>query len=193
MEERRMKDFGKVGKRLRQSRISAIFFAGLGIVLSVSGIARYWDHGPPSRYVEVWQDRYTLDRNASHYEAIPRDDPSYLDIVRGRESELMYFLLWGSGFTAVGALFYWRSRKLPGKEILLLAESRGGLLTLPEVSTTLDIDPGLAASALKELQKLHIACPRWQELRKNLWEFPDYMTLPIAESVTTPIFLILLW
>jgi hypothetical protein len=57
------------------------------------------------------------------------------------------------------------------------------LLTLPEVSTSLDIDPHLAARALKQLQKLNIASPRWQEYRKNLWEFPDYVHLPLDQAI----------
>jgi hypothetical protein len=93
------------------------------------------------------------------------------------------FLLIGIGFLCGGTFGFLLSRQLPVKEIMQLAESRNGLLTLSEITTTLDIDPALAARALKKLQALKIASPRWQEIRKNLWEFPDYVQLPLEESL----------
>jgi hypothetical protein len=93
------------------------------------------------------------------------------------------FLLIGAGFLCGGVFGLWLSRQLPIKEIMQLAESKNGLLTLSEITTTLDIDPGLASRALKKLQALKIASPRWQEIRKNLWEFPDYVQLPLEQTL----------
>ncbi|HVX84660.1 MAG TPA: hypothetical protein VH253_07575 [Phycisphaerae bacterium] len=76
-----------------------------------------------------------------------------------------------------------RSRTLPTQEVMRLAEARHGLLTLSETATALDIDPDLALRTLQALSKKGIASQRWTELRKNLWEFPDYMTLPIPQSI----------
>ena len=83
----------------------------------------------------------------------------------------------------VGAYFYFRSMELPKKEILQLAETHHGILSLSEISTALAIDPDLALRTLLLLQRLGVANPRWQELQKNLWEFPDYLKLPIAETI----------
>jgi hypothetical protein len=93
------------------------------------------------------------------------------------------FLVIGVCFLGGSALGVFLSQQLPTKEIMLLAQSRNGLLTLSEITTTLDIDPALAARALKKLQKLQIASPRWQDYRKNLWEFPDYVQLPLEQSI----------
>jgi hypothetical protein len=76
-----------------------------------------------------------------------------------------------------------RARRLPKKEILKLAQSRQGLLTLGEITTALDLDPAVVKKTLEALSKDGLASIRWQEYRKNLWEFPDYMTLPISESL----------
>jgi hypothetical protein len=88
----------------------------------------------------------------------------------------------GIGLLGIGRSFF-QARRLPKKEIMRLAEQRGGLLTLSEIATALDIDPDLAARSLRALSKSGIASQRWLEYRKNLWEFPDYMTLLISESI----------
>ena len=75
------------------------------------------------------------------------------------------------------------SRQLPKKEVMRLAEERGGLLTVSEITTALDIDPDRAKKTLQALSKDGIAAQRWEEFRKNLWEFPDYLKLPIVESI----------
>jgi hypothetical protein len=71
----------------------------------------------------------------------------------------------------------------PTSEVLKLAQSRNGLLTLSEIATALDIEPALALRTLKHLRKLGVATQRWEELRKNLWEFPDYVQLPISQTL----------
>jgi hypothetical protein len=76
-----------------------------------------------------------------------------------------------------------RKRQLPKKEVMRLAEQRNGLLTLSEITTALDIDPDVANRTLQALSKSGIASQRWAEYRKNLWEFPDYMALPLSESI----------
>ena len=98
------------------------------------------------------------------------------------QRDLMYASLWAGGIALLGFLAYAASRTPPTRETLRLAQSRHGLLTLPDVSTTFDIDPNLAGKTLAQLQKLKLAVPRWQEFRRNIWEFPDYMDLPIAPS-----------
>ncbi|MGN6366729.1 MAG: hypothetical protein ACTHN5_00430 [Phycisphaerae bacterium] len=72
---------------------------------------------------------------------------------------------------------------LPKKEVMKLAESKNGILTLSETATALDIDPALAEKTLKALSKLGIATHRWQDYRKNVWEFPDYIKLPLAQTL----------
>ena len=64
-----------------------------------------------------------------------------------------------------------------------MAETRNGLLTVTEITTALDTDPGLVIRALKRLQAQGLARPCWQEWNKNLWEFPDCTHLPIAETI----------
>jgi len=96
------------------------------------------------------------------------------------EGEFAFLWLFG---LAIGAFFYFLSMELPKKEILQLAETHNGLLSLSEISTALAIDPQTALRTLLLLQRLGIAIPRWQELQKNLWEFPDYLKLPIAETI----------
>jgi hypothetical protein len=86
------------------------------------------------------------------------------------------------GLIRIGEAFL-RTRRLPKKEVMRLAEQRGGLLTVSEITTALDLDPALAKKTLEALSKDGLASIRWQEYRKNLWEFPDYMTLPISESI----------
>jgi hypothetical protein len=63
------------------------------------------------------------------------------------------------------------------------AELRNGVISVGELCSAAGIDPGLAIKTLKRLQKLGVASPRWQEIRKNIWEFPDYMHLPIAQTL----------
>jgi len=84
---------------------------------------------------------------------------------------------------AVGVYFWYRSMELPLKEIMQLAESRNGLLTLSEAATALDVDPDRVADSLHCLERRGLAKPCWQELNKNLWEFPDSMHLPIAQTI----------
>ena len=86
-------------------------------------------------------------------------------------------------FMLGGAVMTFIPTPKPTSEILRLAQSRNGLLTLSEIAITLDIDPALALRTLKHLQKLGIATQRWEELRKNLWEFPDYVQLPISQTL----------
>jgi hypothetical protein len=74
-------------------------------------------------------------------------------------------------------------KPLPKKEVMKLAEARNGILTLSETATALDIDPALADKTLKALSKMGIATQRWQDYRKNVWEFPDYIHLPIAQTL----------
>jgi len=88
----------------------------------------------------------------------------------------------GLGIISISKSFF-HSRQLPKQEVMRLAEERQGLLTLSEIATALDLDPEIVRRTLKELSKAGIATQRWQEFRKNLWEFPDYMKLPISESI----------
>lgn len=83
----------------------------------------------------------------------------------------------------IGLVFYYLSLELPKKEILQLAQARNGLLTVSEIATALAIDPDLALNTLRHLQRIGVASPRWEELQRNLWEFPDYVKLPIAETI----------
>jgi len=84
---------------------------------------------------------------------------------------------------AVGAYFYVRSMELPVKEIMQLAETKGGVLTLSEICTAVSVNPDVALKTLGYLQRLNVAAPRWEELQKNLWEFPDVVKLPIAQAI----------
>jgi hypothetical protein len=94
-----------------------------------------------------------------------------------------------SGYICVGvgllgiAQTFLKSRQLPKKELMRLAEQRKGILTLSEIATALNIEPEIARRTLQALAKDGIAIQRWEEFRKNLWEFPDYMKLPITESI----------
>ena len=40
----------------------------------------------------------------------------------------------------------------------------------------------LATVLFTQVLTFDAAVPRWQEFRRNIWEFPDYMDLPIAPS-----------
>jgi hypothetical protein len=84
---------------------------------------------------------------------------------------------------AVGGFFYYLSMELPSKEVMQMAEDRKGLLTVGEIATALAINPDLALRTLHHLQRIGVAAPRWQELQKNLWEFPDYIQLPISQAI----------
>jgi len=86
-------------------------------------------------------------------------------------------------FVAAGITFLFLAAKTPTADILRLAQSKKGVLTLGEIITTLDVSPGRALRALKQLQKVGLANPRWQELQKNIWEFPDYQELPLQETL----------
>lgn len=83
----------------------------------------------------------------------------------------------------LGGFFWWRSMELPLKEILQLAESRNGVLTLSEIATALDIRPGLALRALRALASAGLAHICWEDVQKNLWEFPDAVRLPIGQAL----------
>ncbi|HUO07827.1 MAG TPA: hypothetical protein VM008_05980 [Phycisphaerae bacterium] len=83
----------------------------------------------------------------------------------------------------LGGFIYYLSMELPTKEIMRVAKENNGLVCVGEIATTLDITPDLALRALRHLQRIGIAQPRWEELQKNLWEFPDYMQLPIADAI----------
>ena len=82
---------------------------------------------------------------------------------------------------AVGLLVWGPS--VSSSQIMRLAEARMGVLTLSEIVTALNVEPEHALRALQKLQRVGIAKQRWQEIRKNVWEFPDYMSLPISESI----------
>ncbi len=92
-------------------------------------------------------------------------------------------LVGGAICFGVGAGKMINARRLPKVQIMRLAESRNGLLTLSEITTALDIDPDIAIRTLKALAKTGIAQQRWEEVRKNLWEFPDYLKLPAQEPL----------
>ena len=89
----------------------------------------------------------------------------------------------GFAFASTLGTKFSKSRYLPKKEIMRLAEQRKGMLTVSEITTALDIDPNVVLKTLQALAKDGIATQRWAEFRKNLWEFPDYLTLPIPESI----------
>jgi hypothetical protein len=76
-----------------------------------------------------------------------------------------------------------KSRRRPTQEIMRLAEQRHGILTLSEIATALNLDPKVVQRTLQQLSETGIAQQRWQEFRKNIWEFPDYMKLPLSESL----------
>jgi hypothetical protein len=84
---------------------------------------------------------------------------------------------------AVGAWFYYLSMELPRAELMQIAQERGGVVTEGELATALGVGPELIKRTLAYLQTLGIAAPRWEELRKNLWEFPDYVKLPVGEAI----------
>jgi hypothetical protein len=176
-----MTNFTRVGRRLRRRRVFAFLVSLVGLVILGGGLANHLDHGPPSRWVADpnsdpgWRTTIQV--------PIPPSDPMYQEIMDRRWRELLFYYLWAGGFLGVGAFVYSLSRVAPTKDVLLLAEAKKGLVTLPEVSTALDIDPRLASRALKQLQKLGIANPCWQEYRKNLWEFPDYVNLPLDRAL----------
>jgi hypothetical protein len=85
---------------------------------------------------------------------------------------------------ALGAFFYYLSLELPRAEIMQIAQERGGLVTEGELATALGAGPEVVRRTLAYLQRLGIASPQWTELRRNLWEFPDYVKLPMREAVT---------
>ncbi len=87
----------------------------------------------------------------------------------------------GFGVMRLGEVI--RLSRLPKGQVMRLAEQRHGLQTLGEISTALNIDPAVARRTLQALSADGIATQRWAEFRKNLWEFPDYMKLPISESI----------
>jgi hypothetical protein len=72
---------------------------------------------------------------------------------------------------------------LPTQELMLFAKSRGGLVTLSEIATEMEIDPHMALRTLKSLQKIGVARQRWQEIHRNVWEFPDYLEVPMSEAL----------
>jgi hypothetical protein len=98
-------------------------------------------------------------------------------MVKGEFAAVWLFVM------GIGGYFYFRSMELPVKEIMQLAEDKGGVLTLSEICTALGVDPDVALRALVHLQRVGVAAPRWQEIQKNLWEFPDAIKLPIGEAI----------
>jgi hypothetical protein len=172
-----MKDFARVGRRLRRYRILAFFLFAIAGIIAACGTVAALDRGSPVSW------RNDAATNQMAMVMLLPGDPEYEQILRARWSEFMFTALWAGGFGIFGYLAFAASSKPPTKELLLLAQARQGILTLPEVSTALDIDPYLAAYALRRLQKLNIAIPCWQEIRKNLWEFPDYMPAEIMEPI----------
>lgn len=82
----------------------------------------------------------------------------------------------------VGAVAYCRSLELPVREIMQLASSHEGILTLTEISTQLEISPDLAMRTLRYLQQRNLARPSLQMVEKNLWEFPDCLKLPLDRA-----------
>jgi hypothetical protein len=100
-----------------------------------------------------------------------------------RESLRIPAGIFGGGSALLGFLTVYFATRPPTTEIMHLARENHGLLTLSEIVTTLNISPKRAIRSLRILQAHGIASQRWQEFRKNLWEFPDYMTLPLFESI----------
>jgi hypothetical protein len=92
-------------------------------------------------------------------------------------------ILLGAGGILLSLLLFFFASRPPTDAIMQLAKENHGILTLSEIITTLRISPKRAHKALRILQSHGIASPRWQEIRKNIWEFPDYMTLPLSESL----------
>jgi hypothetical protein len=85
---------------------------------------------------------------------------------------------------ALGVFFYVLSLELPRAEVMQVAQERGGLVTEGELATALGVGPEVIRRTLTYLQRLGIACPQWTELRRNLWEFSDYIKLPMREAIT---------
>mgnify|MGYP001598852433 FL=1 len=90
--------------------------------------------------------------------------------------------IWAFGL-ALGAFFYYLSLELPRAEILQVAQDRGGVVSEGELATSLGVGPEIIKRTLAYLQQLGLACPKWQELEKNLWEFPDYVKLPMGQAI----------
>lgn len=90
-----------------------------------------------------------------------------------------FAILWAFAM-GLGLFFWYLSMELPVREILRLAELRDGLLTLTEISTELNVTPGVALKALRHLQAHGLARVSWQTLEKNLYEFPDATDLPLG-------------
>ena len=101
-------------------------------------------------------------------------------IPTAEKGEFAFVWLFAMG---VGGFFYYLSMELPTKEVMQIAEEHKGLVTVGEVSTALGINPDVALRTLYRLQRLGLASPRWEELQKNLWEFPDYVKLPVSQAI----------
>jgi hypothetical protein len=95
--------------------------------------------------------------------------------VMQRAGVAVLFVGFGVCFLTASAVCFWLSRQLPIRDILQFAQAKHGLATLSEITTALDVDPALVVRTLRKLQALGMASPQWQEFRKNLWEFPDYL------------------
>jgi hypothetical protein len=89
----------------------------------------------------------------------------------------------GASGILLGLLGIFLGTRPPTDAIMCLAKDNHGILSFSDIITTLNISPKRALKALRILQSHGIASQRWQEFRKNLWEFPDYMTLPLTESI----------
>jgi len=113
---------------------------------------------------------------------VPQFVQSGFNAFAGKGMALGGMICVGLGLLSLGQSLF-QTTKLPKKEVMRLAEERNGILTLSEITTALDIEPDVAKRTLQALSKDGIASQRWQEFRQNLWEFPDYIKLPIAETL----------
>jgi hypothetical protein len=106
----------------------------------------------------------------------------YFDPANHAEDRLAAIVI-GCGGGIFGLLCLFLGTRPPTDAIMRLAKDNHGILSLSEIVTTLHVSPKRALKALRKLQSHGIASQRWLEFRKNLWEFPDYMTLPLSESI----------
>lgn len=103
---------------------------------------------------------------------------SRLPIFAKGEAALVGLVIMG-----VSAYFWFRAMELPTREIMQLAADRRGLLTVTEITTALNADPDRVMRALRYLRDRGLARVSWQDLDKNLWEFPDCLQLPVPEAI----------
>jgi hypothetical protein len=93
-----------------------------------------------------------------------------------------YAIFWAAAMI-LGIFLYYRSLELPVREVLQLAQSHDGMLTLTEIATELDVSPDVAIRTLRFLAARNLARPSLQQIEKNLWEFPDCLKLPLAQAM----------